>query len=473
MSNPWGLPEMGPINTLGDFVSSLRQRVFRSLRIAARSVGVNHTTLARYESEQTKPPLNYIAWLMTLIIEQQSSNGTSPADLEGGRLFFVEQIRNLARRFGGGYSTNPPIKTWDQVRDLADSYIAYSARRGLDRLLRSKSLIRYGQDMRPYPTADDGLSTLPLDKRVDVSGGSGAAGPMVEPVSEFAQHNALMQQGTYVATERSDPFNTPPDPDVDEQSIRTAQTTGDDSVTGEQSREKRTRAWIPARSGPLVGAAITMAVVVVLVTLFWRVLQSNISSVWRTEPTAGLPTSIPPDEGSVANGSSILEELWLDSWHSEGFAMDYNVKGSVPIAVGQQVTVVVQGTFSAWSKGWWTSVPACNGTPEASPQFPTYSLSTEDPNGPAAIDAEYAFAAPAHSSYCSRSDNPPFVSSSPFEISADGTNWLDPTPLSSSYSVQHKYSYRLTGAGVPFEFRTSDPDPSDNYGRLHIIISSP
>lgn len=172
-------------------------------------------------------------------------------------------------------------------------------------------------------------------------------------------------------------------------------------------------------------------------------------------------------------GSNVLERLWLDTWHAAGYDTSYGVRGTVPITDGQKVIVGVRGTYSVWSKSWWKP-PLCKGMPEQTPQYLTEGFTGENPNGPVGLDAQYAFAAPANASYCTRGDNPPYSSQSPFQISVDGgTNWLDPAPFSSSYAADHAYTYEVDGQGELFLFRIKDHTANDNYGRLRIVIRIP
>jgi hypothetical protein len=92
-------------------------------------------------------------------------------------------------------------------------------------------------------------------------------------------------------------------------------------------------------------------------------------------------------------------------------------------------------------------------------------------DGPVGLDAEFVFAVPTGSGYCSRLENVPFSSLTQLEISADnGVTWLNPVPSSPSFNPKHIYTYYMQGQGFPLQFRIDDFDPIENYGVLIIHI---
>ena len=187
-------------------------------------------------------------------------------------------------------------------------------------------------------------------------------------------------------------------------------------------------------------------------------------------PVSGSESST-PILGLRSAVSVIPEELWLETRQPSSKGGVYPVRSKASLPKGQKITVTVSGTYSAWAASWWSVI--CKGQPELYPQYVTETGLGELPNGPVGLDAEFMFAAPKNSVYCSRAPVPPTASLSPFQASLDnGATWIKPTPLNSGYTSDHSYKYQIQSLGLPLQFRINDHTLKDNYGRLKITLEA-
>lgn len=410
MPNKYDLPELSTTDTPTDFAIRLRMRVFQSQRKAADALSVQPSTINRYEGEGIKPQPGYIAYLMRLIVEREAEKGLSAEEILERQEFFLHQGKEFFRRFSAEYKYREPFRTWEQLCRTADSYLT-------------------DRSGRQVETTQALLPTLPQ--------GNGDASRR-DNASEDKRVSPPLTATRIVATR-----------------VRSA-----------LSRERI--------AGILLISAIGLAILAVLLLLTLRAAMGSAApATTEDEPT---PMQH-PNEGTNGNGTAesgvddkdALDILWLDTRRPHSEVSGYWVRGMKPVPAGRSALMVIEGTYSAWSAGWWKSV--CKGTPDPAPRFPSEGLSGESQVGMVGLDMEYAFAAPGSSTYCGRQDAPPYASLSQIELSRDeGRTWEDPTPLNAGYSASHVYRYQITGQGSPIEFRLKDHDPQDNYGRLKIVV---
>ena len=102
---------------LGQFAGDLRSRVFRSFASAGRHFGVSHTTISRYETGITRPPIGYLATLMRLIIDRFAR---TQIDVEGQREALLAEFNKAVLRF---YEDEDVVSDWNQLCEISDDYI--------------------------------------------------------------------------------------------------------------------------------------------------------------------------------------------------------------------------------------------------------------------------------------------------------------------------------------------------------------
>lgn len=159
--------------------------------------------------------------------------------------------------------------------------------------------------------------------------------------------------------------------------------------------------------------------------------------------------------------------LHLETWQLSNQRQDTVVRSPEAIPARQHVTLIISGTYSPWPLAQWSAV--CKGQPEPRPMYLSPGLAA-DANGPVGLDAEFMFAAPLGSSYCTYPD-PPLSSLSPLEVSLNnGVTWRNPVALPDAYNPAHVYRYHLVGEAFPLQVRLNDVYYPDNYGVLLIQV---
>ncbi len=176
-----------------------------------------------------------------------------------------------------------------------------------------------------------------------------------------------------------------------------------------------------------------------------------------------------PSEQRQPSVVAAAEEIWLETRQPSDASGFYPARSAKPLGKGKNAKVTVSGTYSAWMESWWQE--NCKGVPEAKPQFPTQVSPSGPQNGPVGLDAEFMFASPKGSIYCTGTGNPPTPSKSPFQVSMDnGVTWTKPPLVKSGYMSNHIYAYLVQGLSFPLQFRIDDFALEDNYGRLKITV---
>ncbi|HEY5194026.1 MAG TPA: hypothetical protein VIJ39_09185 [Solirubrobacteraceae bacterium] len=153
------------------------------------------------------------------------------------------------------------------------------------------------------------------------------------------------------------------------------------------------------------------------------------------------------------------------------------VSTATPLVAGAHYDVIVAGTMSIWAASQWSAPGTQCGASEELPMFP----SPETVNGPTGWDAETVFAVPPGVDFYNFSCEPsqiPFQSTkhSPggFQVSVSGAKGFSHVaPLGgerSTPTVDHTYTYGVTGAGQPASFRFVDEPVADDYGVFMIKV---
>jgi WD40 repeat protein/serine/threonine protein kinase len=112
------LPLLLADDELADFVCRLRRSVFPSQQEAARFFGLHHTTVGRYEKGEVTPPLGYLAYLLKTIASMRAL-----AD-PGGEDVPQKLLKDLNRIIHRYYQEAQELKTWDELCNSADDYLA-------------------------------------------------------------------------------------------------------------------------------------------------------------------------------------------------------------------------------------------------------------------------------------------------------------------------------------------------------------
>lgn len=98
---------------LAGFAGVLRTAVFSSQGRAAEHFLLNRSTIVRYENEELKPPLGYLACLVRLVVEKRHSPETERHKL----------LMQLNRAIQSQYQ-DVPFQTWPELIAVTDSYLA-------------------------------------------------------------------------------------------------------------------------------------------------------------------------------------------------------------------------------------------------------------------------------------------------------------------------------------------------------------
>jgi hypothetical protein len=140
------------------------------------------------------------------------------------------------------------------------------------------------------------------------------------------------------------------------------------------------------------------------------------------------------------------------------------VTAPVVLAAGQQYKIHVNGTISVWSN--WP--PGFCGHPLRA-RYPT-----PGPNAPTSDDAVFRFAIHLRPSNGVCAPLP--RKTGLFQINL-GSGWFSPTAVgnptkpSRDHGDQHPYTFVVIGHGAQPRFRYVDNHPSDNSGKLKIVVS--
>jgi hypothetical protein len=144
------------------------------------------------------------------------------------------------------------------------------------------------------------------------------------------------------------------------------------------------------------------------------------------------------------------------------------------LASGKPYLITVQGTFSVWYASRWTENGVCPDMPaEEAPTWDSPSLPAGNWNGKVGLDPDYLFAKPQGYGCPDPYTGP--IPSTIVQISLEGDSpdkFFHRTPTDPSYNPTHLYQYRVIGTGQEAFIRFADPNPSDNYGRLRVIVES-
>lgn len=458
-------------NPLGTLLKELRERAMLTKEELAAKARISKNTLDLLERGITRSP------------QPSTLRGLIDAlSLESDDVQKLQEAVKTARI--SGFHPDEPLLDDSSVATVLEESPLYAEQQGT----------QFEPDTAPdsQPTSWEIESRGPPNEQPQSHSESVAAAPLFQPASE-AEVNSDTSTSTAPTTE--DEFeqplvSMPSNVRGDVFDYVMPKSFSGSAGTLPQPKETHTTAhnskWLAGR--PFVALIIVAAALIAIgVGLVTVPIGSEFATRTEERDTA-TPVKVntqrqstPPQiatvheevEATVEDGTLILEQLWLDSWHPAGANVAYYVRGTVAIAEGRAITVTIRGTYSAWSKDWWKAT--CKGTPESAPQYSTESFTGSDPNGPVGLDAEYAFAAPSASgAYCVRQDSPPYVSLTPLELSLDnGSTWIEPTPIDMAFSPHHTYIYLLQGQGFPVQARLIDYDPTNNYGRLRITIAAP
>lgn len=104
---------------LAGFAGILRSYLGLSQRKLAARFPLDHSTIARYESEGINPPLGYLACLVRLVLQKhQDTNKQQPGP---GQQFLLQQIN---KAIAHNYLDEPPLQSWTDLESVADVYLA-------------------------------------------------------------------------------------------------------------------------------------------------------------------------------------------------------------------------------------------------------------------------------------------------------------------------------------------------------------
>jgi hypothetical protein len=165
----------------------------------------------------------------------------------------------------------------------------------------------------------------------------------------------------------------------------------------------------------------------------------------------------------LALATSQPEILYVDAAQATG------VTTQSALSAGTAYLVQVRGTISKWSPRAMTNM--CAGTPNSAPEFPSRVVT-----GPTSVDAEWVWAWPKGSTLCEHGKSSP--SSPPvgervvlMSLSPTVAPTNLPSPIETTMTENHIYTYRVVGQGTPAVFLVKDDHYKDNYGQFQITIT--
>ena len=127
-------------------------------------------------------------------------------------------------------------------------------------------------------------------------------------------------------------------------------------------------------------------------------------------------------------------------------------------------TLVIDGTISIWDTWGGGSCGDFMGIP----RYPSPTVL----NGPTGVDPAFIFSSPLESTtpFC---DGPLPIPQGDFKISTDGgRSFQVKRPLDDTYTIEHIYTYEVTGKGDLLGAILDDEPFEDNYGVFRIIVQS-
>ncbi len=108
----------------GDFAGDIRLRAFRTQGEVAEYLGLDRSTIGRYESGGITPPIGYLAFLLGRYAEEQiAARGSTPAS--GNTALeeeLLEAINELINDFPGRYPGVRVFRNWKHLCDIADEF---------------------------------------------------------------------------------------------------------------------------------------------------------------------------------------------------------------------------------------------------------------------------------------------------------------------------------------------------------------
>lgn len=472
------------VSSPADFAGDVRSRVFRTQKEVADYLGVHPATISKYESGKVIPPVEYLAFLVRHVGDQQeyANLDDEALTIDQYRNGLVKAVNRLIASFRGSYAGVRAFRDWEHLSEVAGEF--ESKRRG--RMQRQPPL--------PENEANEELDSVQQDAIFqdfgllsddpDMPGGAWVSAewhgkgtvytPFIGPVSatEAASRAPGSGEGQITTELPTEPLMRLDDDDDGTGTGRTYEATRyafDPAASGHRLLDLlRQRRWTLIVSlAALLGISIAVAIALRSDHLTPKTPTPQATVAVANTPCAAAKATEP---SSAQLQARVIEELCLDTRQAAASSTTYHVRSVKEIPAGQKIIVTVEGTFSAWSKESWASV--CKGVPEAEPMYPTEWAGSDDINGPVGLDAEFAFAASSEGGpLCKRQDAPPYLTPTPllFNLSNDD-NWVESLPTSRSYSADHTYEYLLEGRGYPFQARVSDFDPTNNYGNLRINI---
>ena len=115
---PQSLPQYP--EDLAGFAGVLRQYLGLSQREVAAIFHLNHSTVARYESEEITPPLGYLASMVRLVLRKYQRT-TKHHPIKEAQRFLLQAINQAIEH---NYQDEPDFQSWGELAQIADEYIA-------------------------------------------------------------------------------------------------------------------------------------------------------------------------------------------------------------------------------------------------------------------------------------------------------------------------------------------------------------
>ena len=159
-----------------------------------------------------------------------------------------------------------------------------------------------------------------------------------------------------------------------------------------------------------------------------------------------------------ANAQVLPDTLWLDVSSPDPVFSSFELKE------GSVYTLVIDGTISIWDTWGGGSCGDFMGIP----RYPSPIVL----NGPTGVDPAFIFSSPLESTtpFC---DGPLPVPQGDFKLSTDGGQSFQVIrPLDDNYTIDHIYTYEVTGQGNMLSAILDDEPFEDNYGVFRIIVQS-
>jgi len=170
---------------------------------------------------------------------------------------------------------------------------------------------------------------------------------------------------------------------------------------------------------------------------------------------------------------SVNDSFFLDTFAFQGVATS-----TATLVSGAPYQLALDGTYSIFAPGTWTSFPLCAGSQtENAPRYPS---PVGPQTGKVGMDAHHFFASQIVGGVCVGGPPPLPAHNAGFQVCKNGNcpsnpalaaGWFHPG-AGEAYRPDHVYGHRIVGQGFTLATRRPDSPYGDNYGRIKVTVRS-